>query len=107
MPLSEAVRRDPISSSGEFLAYCFSSVFHEICNGVWLRHINRVAARRLDDCRTRALSHEPLCWRRNHLVLGGDQIPTRLGPPCCLADRATECFDAPWDLRVSHEPGSF
>src|SRR2546427_10819560 len=81
----------------------FRSVLNQRCNGVWLRHIDRVTTRNLDDCRTRALGHEMLRRWRNHLVLGHDQIPTRLGPPCRLTDRATECVDTPRDLRVSHE----
>ena len=64
-----------------------------------------MATRDLDDYRTRALGHKVLGRRWNHLILGGDQIPTRLGPPCRLTDRATECLDTPRNLRVSHEGG--
>src|SRR6266404_4963270 len=85
----------------------FSGALNQRCNGAWLRHINRVTARNLDDCRTRALGHETLGRRWNHLVVGNDQIPTWLGPPCRLTDRATERFDAPGNLRVSHEGGLF
>src|SRR5438477_1560941 len=94
-------------SSGEFFVYSLGRVFNYLCNRVWLRHIDRMAAGHLVHSRTRALGHEPLCWRRNHFILRGDQIPTRLGLPCRLADCATKCSDAPWDLRVSHERGFF
>src|SRR5437762_412738 len=77
--------------------------FNQRRNGVWLRHIDSMTARNLDDCRTRALGHETLRRRRNHLVVGGDQIPTGLGPPCRLTDRAVQSFEAPRNLRVSHE----
>src|SRR5882672_11447068 len=98
-----AAKRSSASSSTDLFVYSLGSLFNQLRNGVWLRHIDRVAARNLDDCRTGALGHETLGRRRNHLVLGGDQIPTGLGPPRRLTDRATECFDAPRDLRVSHE----
>src|SRR5437899_7895465 len=87
--------------------HSFRSVLNQFCNDGGLRHINRVTTRNLDDCRTRALGHKMLRRWRNHLVLGHDQIPTRLGPPCRLTDRATECVDTPRNLRVSHEGGLF
>ena len=93
-----------ILGSGLF-GHSFRSGFNQLCNSVWLRHVNRVAARYLDDCRTSALCHETLRRRWDHLVLGGDQIPTRLSPPCRMTDRSIECFGAPRDLRISHEGG--
>lgn len=89
------------------LMHTFGCTFNQHCDGIWLRHIDRVAARNLDDCGTRALGHEALGRKWNHFVLSGDQIPTRFVPPCRLTDRAAECFDAPRDLGVSHEGGLF
>jgi len=73
---------------------------------VWLRYVNRVTARDLDDARTRALRHETLGRRRDHLVVSGHQVPARLGLPRWLADRAAERFQAPGDLRIGHECSS-
>src|SRR2546428_13128775 len=94
----------PSSSTG-LLVYSFCSRFNQLGDGIWLRNINRVAARNLDDCRASALGHKMLGRRRNHPVLGSDQVPTRLGLPRRLADRATERFDTPRHLRVGHERG--
>src|SRR2546425_9995686 len=87
----------PSSSTG-LLVYSFCSRFNQLGDGIWLRNINRVAARNLDDCRASALGHETLCRWRDHLVFGGDQIPTRLGSPCRFADLATQRCNAPRDL---------
>src|SRR5437870_12450437 len=69
------------------------------------RHVDRVTARNLFDCRARALGHETLGWRRNHLVLGYEQVPTRLRLPSRFTDRAAQRFDAPRNLRIGHERG--
>src|SRR6267142_6893192 len=81
----------------------FGSLFDERGDRIWLRYVDRVTAHDLDDCRTRALGHEVLGRRWDHLVVGGDQVPTRLGPPRRLADRTAECAHAPRDLGVGHE----
>jgi hypothetical protein len=47
------------------------------------------------------LGHRPLRRRRDHPVLGCDQIPGRLAPPRGVADRAVERVDAPRHLRPS------
>src|SRR5207244_1043899 len=62
----------------DLLVYSFGGAFNRPCDGIWLRHINRMAARDLDDRRTRALGHEALRPRRAQLVLRSNQLPTRL-----------------------------
>jgi len=47
-----------------------------------------VAALDLNDRGARPLGHGTLGVRWNHLVLGGDQVPARLGSPRGFADRA-------------------
>src|SRR3989442_9548233 len=66
-----------------------------------------MAALDLNDRRTRPLGHGTLAIRWDHLVVGGDHIPARLGPPRRFTDLAAESLHAPRDLRVSHESGSF
>jgi len=46
--------------------HSFRSGFNQLCNSVWLRHVNRMAARCLDDCRNSALCHETLGRRWDH-----------------------------------------
>src|SRR5215211_2626748 len=53
--------------------------------------------------RTRLLRHGALGGRGDHPVFSCDEVPARLAPPCRLADRAAQSFDAPRDLRVGHE----
>src|SRR5271165_5341827 len=48
-------------------------------------------------------SHRPLRLRRNHPILGRDEVPAWLVSPRGLADLPAERIDAPWDLRVSHK----
>src|SRR6266404_7663978 len=55
------------------------------------RHVDRVTARNLVDRRARALGHETLARRRNHLVLGYEQVPARLGFPK-ISDGSFEFF---------------
>ena len=80
-----------------------SGLFVERGHRTRLRHVDRVTASDLDDCRTRALGHETLSLRWDHFVIGSNQVLARLGYPSRLADRAVECVHAPWDLRVCHE----
>src|SRR4030042_6983560 len=56
-------------------------LFDERGHRIRLRHVDRVTARDLDDSRTRALGHEALSRRWDHLVVGGNQVPDRLGLP--------------------------
>src|SRR2546422_6972382 len=64
-----------------------------------------MAAGGLDNRRTGALRHLALERWRNHPVIGCDEIPTWLAPPCGLTDRAARGVKAPGDLRVGHELG--
>src|SRR6266849_2487658 len=83
------------------------SLFNKICDSSWLRYVDGVASLDLNDRSTRALGHSTLGVRWNHLVLGGDQVPARLGPPRGFADRAANGPHAPRNLGVSHERGFF
>src|ERR1041385_6166547 len=68
-----------------------------------LRHVHGVAALDLDHRRSRALGHRALCVRRDHFVVGRDQVPTRFVLPRRLRDRATQCLYAPGNPGVGHE----
>jgi hypothetical protein len=70
-----------------------------------LRHVHGVTARSLNYSRAGPLGHGALGGRRDHQVLGRDQVPAWLGSPRRLADRPTEGVHAPRDLRVGHECG--
>src|SRR5713101_2280395 len=83
------------------------SLFNKICDSSWLRYVDGVTSLDLDDRSTRALGHGTLRVRWNHLVLGGDQVPARLGPPRGFADRAANGPHAPRNLGISHERGFF
>src|SRR5260370_2088281 len=83
------------------------SLFNKICDSSRLRYIDSVAALDLNDRSTGALGHSTLGVRWNHLVLGGDQVPARLGPPRWFADRAANGTHAPRNLGVSHKRGFF
>src|SRR5258707_3753566 len=83
------------------------SLFNKICDSSWLRYVDGVASLDLNDRSTRALGHSTLGVRWNHLVLGGDQVPARLGPPRGFADRAANGPHAPRNLGVSHKRGFF
>src|SRR6266436_6258252 len=83
------------------------SLFNKICDSSWLRYVYGVASLDLNDRGTRALGHGTLSVRWNHLVLGGDQVPARLGPPRGFADRAANGPHAPRNLGVSHKRGFF
>ncbi len=62
-----------------------------------------MASRGLGDRGPGALGHGALGRRRDHVVVGGDQVPGRLGSPGRLGDRAAERVDAPGHLGVGHE----
>src|SRR2546428_9656596 len=83
------------------------SLFNKICDSSWLRYVDGVTSLDLNDRSTRALGHGTLGVRWNHLVLGGDQVPARLGPPRGFADRAANGAHAPRNLGVSHKRGFF
>src|SRR5260370_2126836 len=83
------------------------SLFNKICDSSWLRYVDGVTSLDLNDRSTRALGHNTLGVRWNHLVLGGDQVPARLAPPRRFADRAANGAHAPRNLRVSHKRGFF
>src|SRR6266446_204124 len=74
--------------------------FDELSHRMWLRDVDRVTARSLDDCRTCVLGHETLGQQWDHLVVGGDQVPAWPGLPRWLADHAAQCLLAPRDLRI-------
>src|SRR5229473_2073617 len=83
------------------------SLFYKICDSSWLRYVDGVTSLDLNDRSTRALGHGTLGVRWNHLVLGGDQVPARLGPPRGFADHAANGPHAPRNLGVSHKRGFF
>src|SRR6266853_2908206 len=83
------------------------SLFNKICDRFWLRYVDGVTSLDLDDRSTRALGHGTLGVRWNHPVLGGDQVPARLGPPRRFADRAANGAHAPRDLGIGHELSFF
>src|SRR5215217_8743971 len=84
-------------------AHFGSGLFNECSNGCWLRDIDRMAARGLLNGRTCSLRHGALGGRGDHPVFSCDEVPAWLAPPCRLADRAAQGFNAPRDLRVGHE----
>src|SRR6266849_4513487 len=89
--------------SGGSGLHTLGGLFDESCDSLGLRHVDGVAALDLNNRRTSPLGHGTLGIRWNHLVVGNDQVPTRLGFPRRFTDRAAESLHAPWDLRVSHE----
>src|ERR1700736_2920429 len=93
-------------SSGGGL-HTLGGLFDKSCDSLGLRHVDGMAALDLNDRRTRPLGHQTLGIRWDHLVVGGDHIPARLGLPRRFTDLAAESLHAPRDLRVSHESGSF
>src|SRR6266446_7276294 len=80
-------------------------LFDKSCDSLGLRHVDGMAALDLNDRRTRPLGHGTPAIRWDHLVVGGDHIPARLGLPRRFTDLAAESLHAPRDLRVSHESG--
>src|SRR5258707_4508448 len=83
------------------------SLFNKICDRSWLRYVDGVTSLDLNDRSTSALGHSTLSVRWNHPVLGGEQVPARLGPPRGFADRAANGPHAPRNLGVSHKRGFF
>src|SRR6266536_268786 len=82
-------------------------LFDESGHCCGLRDVNRVAARDLDDGRTRPRRHLALGRRRDHPVVGRDEIPTWFAAPRRFADRAAKSVNTPRHLRVGHERGLF
>src|SRR3982074_136385 len=64
----------------------FCGLFDQRSYCIRLRYVNRVTARYLDDGRPRTLGHKTLGRRWNHPIVGGDQVPARLGLPRRLTD---------------------
>jgi hypothetical protein len=56
-------------------------LFNESCHSSRLRDVDGVAALDLNDRGARPLGHGTLGVRCDHPVIGGDQVPARLGPP--------------------------
>src|SRR5258707_3214811 len=83
------------------------SMFNKFCDSSWLRYVDGVTSLDLNDRSTRPLGHSTLGVRWNHPVLGGEQVPARLGPPRGFADRAANGPHAPRNLGISHERGFF
>src|SRR5215216_5941419 len=75
----------------------------QVRDGCRLRHVDRMAARGLLNGRTRSLRHRALGGWGDHPVFSCDEVPAWLAPPCRLADRAAQGFNAPRHLRVGHE----
>src|SRR6266516_2961172 len=71
-------------------AYFGSSLLDEFGDGCRLRDVDRMAARDLDNGRTRPRRHLALCRWRDHPVFGRDEVPAWLAPPCRLSDRAAQ-----------------
>jgi hypothetical protein len=67
-----------------------SGLFDKCRHGGWLRHIDRMAGRDLDNGRPRSRRHRLLGWRGDPPVFGRNEVPARLGPPRRLADGATQ-----------------
>jgi hypothetical protein len=79
--------------------------FDQRRDSIGLRNVNGMAARDLNDLRTGAFRHESLSCRRDHSVVGRDQIPARLVLPGRFSDGPAQRFHAPRHLRSSHERG--
>src|SRR5229473_6573010 len=82
-------------------------LFDKSCDSLGLRHVDGMAALDLNHRRARPLGHGTLGIRWNHLVVGSDQVPARLGLPRRLTDLTAESLQTPWDLGVGHERGFF
>src|SRR4029077_20002520 len=100
-------RQSPeLLSSGRGL-HTFGGFFDKSCDSLGLRHVDGMATLDLSDRRTGPPGHETLGIRWNHLVVGNDEVPTRLGFPRRFTDLAAQSLHAPWDLGVGHERGFF
>src|SRR6266850_129940 len=100
-------RPNPTKRSSCRCFRCTSCLFDDCGYCIRPRYIYCVTARNLVDRRPRTLGHETLRRRRNHLVLGYEQVPTRFGLPSRFTDRACQRLNAPRHLRVCHERGLF
>src|SRR5260370_2683258 len=87
------------------LLHSFYGFFDERSHRIWLRHVDRVTARYLDDCRTCALGHETLGRRWDHLVFAADPVPAPLGLPRRLASPAPSLPPSPPRLDIAPPPG--
>src|SRR6266516_5397514 len=87
--------------------HTLGGLFDKSCDSLGLRHVDGVAALDLSDRRASPPGHETLGIRWNHLVVGNDEVPTRLGSPRRFTDLAAQSLHAPWDLGVGHERGFF
>src|SRR5438132_1217677 len=96
-----AIPSELLSSSGGL--HTLGGLFDKRCDSLWLRHVDGMAALDLNHRRARPLGHGTLGIRWDHLVVGGDQVPARLGLPRRFTDPAAESLHTPRDLRVSHE----
>src|SRR2546426_319507 len=56
-------------------------LFDKSCDSLGLRHVDGMAALDLNDRGARPLGHGTLGIGCDHLVVGGDQVPARLGLP--------------------------
>src|ERR1700686_408541 len=100
-------RQSPeLLSSGRGL-HTFGGFFDKSCDSLGLRHVDRMATLDLNDRGASPLGHGTLGIRWNHLVIGNDQVPTRLAFPRRFTALAVESLHAPWDLGVGHECGFF
>src|SRR5689334_11718885 len=104
---SPTERQSPeLLSSGRGL-HTFGCLFNKIGHSSWLRYVDGVTSLDLNDRSTRVLGHGTLGVRRNHSVLGGNEVPARLAPPRGFADLAANGSRAPRNLGVSHKRGLF
>src|SRR6202171_1784212 len=83
--------------------HTLGGLFDKSCDSLGLRHVDGMAALDLNDRRTRPLGHGTLGTRWDHLVVGGDQVPARLGLPRRFTDPAAQSLHAPRDLGVGPE----
>src|SRR5206468_8751993 len=81
-----AIPPGPLSSGGGL--HTLGGLFDKSCDSPGLRHVDGVATLDLNDGRASPLGHGTLRIRRNHLVVGSDQVPARLGLPRRFADLA-------------------
>jgi len=74
-------------------------------DGFGVRHVDGVTARCFGDGGSPALGHGALGGRRDHAVVGRDEVPTGSHPPGGLGHDAAESVHAPGHLGVGHEGG--
>jgi DNA-binding CsgD family transcriptional regulator len=92
-----ACYQHPVPTRGG-LARCRGGLPDQVGDGLRLGQVDGVAGRRLGHGGAGPLGHGVLGGRRDHVVVGGDQVPAGLVAPGRLADRAAERVDAPRDL---------